>query len=52
MAEEKRRPEPEEGPYGIDRWTSNGYGIEINGKLIKEFPDDDIDEIEEKENEE
>lgn len=23
---------PKENKYGIDRWTSNGYGIEIIGK--------------------
>jgi len=22
---------PEEGPHGIDRWTSNGYGLCIDG---------------------
>lgn len=26
-----RRQAPEEGPNGIDRWTSNGYGLSIDG---------------------
>lgn len=25
---------PEEGPHGVDRWTSNGYGLIIDGKPI------------------
>lgn len=29
MAETKRAPE--EGPNGVDRWTSNGYGLSIDG---------------------
>ena len=29
MAETKRAPE--EGPNGVDRWTSNGYGLCIDG---------------------
>lgn len=49
---DKRRKEPEEGPYGIDRWTSNGYGLEIDGKKVEplatdETEEDDIDEIDE-----
>ena len=24
-----KKAEPKENKYGIDRWTSNGYGIEI-----------------------
>ena len=43
---------PEEGPNGVDRWTSNGYGIRINGKKAEppkeeESKETDIDEIEE-----
>ena len=43
---------PEEGPNGVDRWTSNGYGIRINGKKgeppkEEEPKEADIDEIEE-----
>ena len=44
MTEEKKkgtRPEPEEGPNGVDRWTSNGYGIEVTP------PKKEIDDIEE-----
>lgn len=22
---------PAEGPFGVDRWTSNGYGLRIDG---------------------
>ena len=31
MADEKTRPIPEDGPNGVDRWTSNGYGLHIDG---------------------
>lgn len=44
----KRRPAPEEGPHGVDRWTSNGYGITIGGipvlppdEKTGEAPEDD-----------
>lgn len=38
---DKRRKAPEEGPHGVDRWTSNGYGLTIGGKKVKppEEPD-------------
>lgn len=29
--EEKQPMAPEEGPHGVDRWTSNGYGLTIDG---------------------
>lgn len=29
--EEKKPMTPEEGPHGVDRWTSNGYGLTIDG---------------------
>ena len=29
MADTKKAPE--EGPNGVDRWTSNGYGLSIDG---------------------
>lgn len=29
-----RHQEPEEGPKGIDRWTSNGYGLTIDGNDV------------------
>lgn len=48
---DKRNLAPEEGPNGVDRWTSNGYGVRIDGKLIRQAPketdEDEIDEIEE-----
>lgn len=31
MEDMKIRQAPEEGPNGIDRWTSNGYGLCIDG---------------------
>lgn len=30
-----RQQEPQEGPKGIDRWTSNGYGLTIDGIDVK-----------------
>lgn len=44
MSTEKRKV-PEEGPHGVDRWTSNGYGLTIGGKQVD--PPDDEEEIEE-----
>ncbi len=29
--DEKKIQEPEEGPNGVDRWTSNGYGLRVDG---------------------
>lgn len=26
---------PQEGPNGVDRWTSNGYGLTFNGKDVE-----------------
>ena len=34
--EEKQTMAPEEGPHGVDRWTSNGFGLTIDG--IKVLP--------------
>lgn len=47
MAEHKKAPA--EGPHGVDRWTSNGYGLTINGKLVEPPAEEeqDIVEIEE-----
>lgn len=28
---ENQKPAPEEGPHGVDRWTSNGYGLTLDG---------------------
>ena len=33
--EEKKPTAPEEGPHGVDRWTSNGYGLTIDGIEVK-----------------
>ena len=48
MAENKK-PAPLEGPNGVDRWTSNGYGLMLNGKKVEPPAEEkeDIDEIEE-----
>lgn len=47
MAETKKAPA--EGPNGVDRWTSNGYGLTVNGKKVEppKEQEKDIDEIEE-----
>ena len=29
--EEKQTIAPEEGPHGVDRWTSNGFGLTLDG---------------------
>ena len=54
MSENKKKV-PEEGPNGVDRWTSNGYGISVNGKKAEppaqkediDHKEPMIDEIEE-----
>lgn len=47
MAETKKAPEA--GPNGVDAWTSNGYGLTLNGKKVEPPAEKkpDIDEIEE-----
>lgn len=47
---EKRKTAPAEGPNGVDRWTSNGYGLIVNGeKAEPEKPKEDkIDVVREK----
>lgn len=56
MAKIKKNPvkskkkAPDEGPNGVDRWTSNGYGIRVNGKKVEppaEEAKEHIDEIKE-----
>lgn len=45
---EREKKAPEEGPDGVDRWTSNGYGLRIDGKKVEpEKPEKDEEEIEE-----
>lgn len=44
------RMAPEEGPHGVDRWTSNGYGLIIDGKPVEpisEAEKSQMDEVEE-----
>ena len=31
---DKKNQAPEEGPHGVDRWTSNGYGLCIDGIAV------------------
>lgn len=48
--EDKRKKAPEEGPNGVDRWTSNGYGVKLDGNPVKPQEDskpEELDEIEE-----
>lgn len=35
MDERKTKSAPEEGPDGVDRWTSNGYGLVIDGIQVQ-----------------
>ena len=44
-----RNEAPAEGPHGVDRWTSNGYGLTIDGKKVQPPAEEEqeIDEIEE-----
>lgn len=35
MEDKKTKAAPEEGPNGVDRWTSNGYGLCIDGIQVK-----------------
>lgn len=47
-----RKQAPVEGPHGVDRWTSNGYGLTIGGKKVQptaEEKETDVEEIEEEE---
>lgn len=51
----KTRKAPADGPDGIDRWGTNGYGLEVDGKPVPPVPqemdpveeEEDLDEIEE-----
>lgn len=46
----KTNTAPAEGPNGVDGWTTNGYGLLINGKNVEptaEEKEQDIEEIEE-----
>ena len=35
MDDKKTISAPEEGPDGVDRWTSNGYGLCIDGIRVE-----------------
>ena len=35
MMQEMKQQTPEDGPHGVDRWTSNGYGLTIGGIEVK-----------------
>lgn len=35
---DKRRPAPADGPDGIDRWGTNGYGLMLDGKPVTPVP--------------
>ena len=42
MADTSKKTAPEEGPHGVDRWTSNGYGLSIDGiKVISPTEEED-----------
>ena len=47
MAENKKAPA--EGRNGVDGWTTNGYGLLINGEKVEPTVEEeqDIEEIEE-----
>lgn len=47
MKENKKpRKAPEEGPHGVDRWTSNGYGLTLDGKKVEPPPEEREEEEE------
>lgn len=49
MADDKRKKAPDDGPDGIDRFSSNGYGLELDGKKVDPVREEmeEIEEIEE-----
>ena len=47
MADDKKKKAPDDGRDGIDRFSSNGYGLELDGKKVEPAQDEEIDEIEE-----
>lgn len=34
MTDEPKNQAPAEGPHGVDRWASNGYGLTVDGKEV------------------
>ena len=44
MADEKKAPR---GIEEVDGWTTNGFGLIINGEKVPPPKDDDVEEIEE-----
>lgn len=43
----KTKKAPAEGPNGVDGWTTNGYGLTINGKKVEPPAEEEEQEIEE-----
>ena len=43
MDDKKIKNAPDEGPNGVDRWTSNGYGLIIDGVEVKNPTDEEAD---------
>ena len=46
MAERKQAPA--EGPHCVDGWTSNGYGLIVDGKKVTPPAEENEQEIEER----
>lgn len=49
MSAGKKKHAPEEGPNGVDRWTSNGYGLCIDGIEVTPPAEADIQQLSQKE---
>lgn len=41
-----KKQAPDEGPNGVDRWTSNGYGLIFDGKPVVPQNDENDEDIE------
>lgn len=44
MDDAKNRKAPDEGPHGVDRWSSNGYGLRIDGIEVSPPADEEGEE--------
>lgn len=40
---DEKKTAPDEGPNGVDRWTSNGYGLTIDGVEVKSLTNEEAD---------
>lgn len=52
IKKKKQATAPIDGPDGVDRWSSNGYGLMLDGEPVIPVPEkieDQIDELEETE---